>query len=79
MTVVGLYGNAGLTAMLDVEKEEEIEFNVAQIRLHRMKESLAKEVKQTLMATKLRLTMKNVWLKMNMGKRDIVQVSKMIS
>ena len=77
--VVGLYGNAGLTAMLDVAKEEGIESNVAQIRLHRMKESLAKEVKQTLMATKLRLTMKNVWLKMNMGKRDIVQVSKMIS
>ena len=77
--VVGLYGNAGLTAMLDAAKEEGIESNVAQIRLHRMKESLAKEVKQTLMATKLRLTMKNVWLKMNMGKRDIVQVSKMIS
>ena len=77
--VVGLYGNVGLTAMLDVAKEEGIEYNVAQIRLHRMKESLAKEVKQTLMATKLRLTMKNAWLKMNMDKRDIVQVSKLIS
>ena len=77
--VVGLYGNAGLTAMLDVEKEEGIESNVAQIRLHRMKENPAMEVRLTLMVTKLRLTMKNVWPKMSMGKRDIVQVSKLIS
>ena len=77
--MVGLYGNAGLTAMLDVAKEEGIEYNVVQIRLHRMKENLAMEARQTLMVTKLRLTMKNAWLKMNMGKRDIVQVSKLIS
>ena len=77
--VVGLYGNAGLTAMLDVAKEEGIESNVAQIRLHRMKENPAMEVRLTLMVTKLRLTMKNVWPKMSMGKRDIVQVSKLIS
>ena len=77
--VVGLYGNVGLTAMLDVAKEEGIEYNVAQIRLHRMKENLAMEARQTLMVTKLRLTMKNAWLKMNMDKRDIVQVSKLIS
>ena len=77
--VVGLYGNAGLTAMLDAAKEEGIESNVAQIRLHRMRENLAMEVRQTRMVTKLRLTMKNAWLKMNMGKGDIVQVSKLIS
>ena len=77
--VVGLYGNAGQTAMLDVEKGEGIEYNVAQIHLHRMKENLAMEVKQTRMVTKLRLTMKSAWLKTNMGKRDIVQVSKLIS
>ena len=76
--VVGLYGNAGLTAMLDAAKEEGIESNVAQIRLHRMKENLAMEARQTRMVTKLRLTMKNAWLKMNMDKRDIVQVSKLI-
>ena len=77
--MVGLYGNAGLTAMLDAAKEEGIESNVAQIRLHRMKENLAMEARQTLMVTKSRLTMKNAWLKMNMDKRDIVQVSKLIS
>lgn len=77
--VVGLYGNAGLTAMLDVAKEEGIESNAAQIHLHRMKENPAMEVRLTLMVTKLRLTMKNVWPKMSMGKRDIVQVSKLIS
>ena len=43
--VVGLYGNAGRTAMSDVAKEEGIESNVVQIRLHRMKENLAMEVK----------------------------------
>ena len=77
--MVGLYGNAGLTAMLDVAKEEGIESNVVQIRLHRMKENLVMEARQTLMVTKLRLTMKTAWLKMNMDKRDIVQVSKLIS